>query len=893
MSTLTFKKGVLATSIAVAFAGGVAPHAMAEEAQAADNKVEVIEVRGIRGSLKASLNAKRFANAVVESVSAEDIGKFPDKNIAETLQRVSGVTINRGFTGEGNEVSIRGIDPQLTSVLLNGNFVASTAWFSQSANNRAFNMDLMPSELVAGVDVYKSPEASLDEGGVGGTVVMRTRRPLELDANTIYGSVEGNTNSLADDNGFGATGMYSWKNDEESFGVLLAASTLETIGRARKSENYWEEGWTASGISAFDQDRTRDAFDVTAQWAPSDDLVITGHAFRTELDAKNTNQNFLTINSHWDAGIGCDSPNVTPGYEGCTEDANGVREGGWIGDSGSRYTASGLPLTGTAVLPAWLAQDTNTRKAKITSEVFDLTLEYQGNGYTLSGIVGYTESKGGNGGNYNGLWGMAGFSPEYPWSEPGSGASTPLRDNGVTVDYDMDRKNDIYMAINGLDATDGTWQAHNDRSLAKTKLKDEETYAQLDVDFDVELGAISQIEAGIKFRDHEFSQAYINANLDGGWLTNLADYQDGYISDFGEVIASGSISKYPRLDEDAYIKAINSAVTGWTEDLSAYGKVKEEIFSAYVQGNFDGDNFRGNVGLRYTGTDITGRSYDPTQTSIEKVKGDYEDWLPSFNLAIDLADDMILRMSAARVMSRAGYSQLTPSYSNINPTKPSANSGNPGIKPFRATQMDIGLEYYFNDESLLSLAYFTKDIKSFITDRSEIRYLPSPNDNSNGEIVPWTVSVPAQGRGGNVDGVELQYQQAFGNFGTIFNYTYTDSEAENEAGDTIQLPGNSRNAFNLTGYYEDDMFAARIAYTYRSKFLAAGTAIANQLDINDEQDFLDASFTWHATDEIDITVEGINLLGEVVYARHNGGSDTLRTAVDNGTRYFVKASMRF
>ncbi|KGK01003.1 TonB-dependent receptor plug domain-containing protein [Thalassotalea sp. ND16A] len=213
MSSFKFQKHVLASSIAVALVGSVASATAAEEAQAgAEKKIEVIEVTGIRGSLKKNLNAKRFANAVVESISAEDIGKFPDKNIAESLQRVSGVTINRGFTGEGNEVSIRGIDPQLTQVQLNGNFVASTAWFSQSANSRAFNMDLMPSELVAGVDVYKSPEASLDEGGVGGTVIMHTRRPLDMDANTVFASVEANTNSLADDEtGVGATGMYSWK----------------------------------------------------------------------------------------------------------------------------------------------------------------------------------------------------------------------------------------------------------------------------------------------------------------------------------------------------------------------------------------------------------------------------------------------------------------------------------------------------------------------------------------------------------------------------------------------------------------------------------------------------------------------------------------------------------
>jgi iron complex outermembrane receptor protein len=836
----------------------------AEEVKAADSETEVIEVKGIRGSLKANLNAKRFANAVVESVSSEDIGKFPDKNIAESLQRVSGVTINRGFTGEGNEVSIRGIDPQLTQVQLNGNFVASTGWFSQSANNRAFNMDLMPSELVAGVDVYKSPQANIDEGGVGGTVIMRTRKPLDMEANTIFGSVEMNTNSLADDEGLGLTGMYSWKNDQDTFGVLVTASTLETIGRARKAENYWEEGWSASGVSAFDQDRTRDAIDVTAQFAYSDDLVFTAHVLSLELDAENTNQNLLAYN-------GC-----------CDYEAFQAGTGNFTSTGRTADGANGIPLTGSVTNIHGLAQDVNTRRASIETTVAELSADYSGDGYTVKAKVGTTESDGGNGGNYNGLWGLS-------WDNAGS---TPGAGDDITVNFDMDRNDTMYLDFAGFDESDASAYNHLGASLGKTTLGDKESYAQFDLSFDVDLGALSSIETGLKVRTHEFSQSSHNATLVGAMVDNLTSFSDGTVSDFGEVMAAGSISSYVKVDGGAYADFIDSKVTGWTENLGARGRVEEDITSLYVQGNFDGDGFRGNVGLRYAETDLTGFVLGAEQANGSReqlaISGGYSDWLPSLNLSLDLADDLILRMSAARVMSRPGYSQLTPSVSNINETAYTAAMGNPNMKPFRATQTDIGLEWYFNDESLLSVAYFTKDIKSFVTSKQ----VPMSFEDSNGTVQDWRVTVPAQGRGGNVDGIEFQYQQSFGNFGTIFNYTYTDAEAENDAGELIQLPGNSRNSYNLTGYYEDDMFAARLAYTYRSDFLAPGTAIANQLDTNDEQAFLDASFTWHATENIDVTIEGINLGGEVVYARHSGGAQTLRTAVDNGSRYFLKATFR-
>ena len=123
---------------------------------------------------------------MVDSISAEDIGKFPDRNIAESLQRIPGVTIARNFSGEGGNVSIRGTNPELTLVTMNGNYLASTGWFSQQSASRSFDMDLLPAELVAGVDVYKSPMAMLDEGGVGGTVAVRTRTPLEMDSNTVF-----------------------------------------------------------------------------------------------------------------------------------------------------------------------------------------------------------------------------------------------------------------------------------------------------------------------------------------------------------------------------------------------------------------------------------------------------------------------------------------------------------------------------------------------------------------------------------------------------------------------------------------------------------------------------------------------------------------------------------
>ncbi len=840
-------------------------------AQEGAEAIEEVTVTAIRRAFQNALATKRDANAVIDSISSEDIGKFPDKNIAESLQRISGVTINRGFTGEGNEVSIRGVNPELTQVMLNGQYVASTGWFSQQSNKRSFNMDMLPSEMVQSVDVYKSPVASLDEGGVGGTVIVKTRRPLDLPSLSVFASAEMMQNSIdTEDTGMSTSVMASWKNEAENFGILAAISSAETIGRAHKAENYWEEGWSASGIAEFNQDRERDGYDITAQFRPAENLTFTGHYFRSELDANNTNQNFLVINSHWRDGIQT------------TFDS-----------AGGRTAGNGLPTVGTIDGGvAWLAQDTNTRQAELDSEVFDLNVEFEGDGYRASATVGQTEATGGNGGNANGLWGVSAYSID--WSDPAAPGTPVGLPNGSTIDIDMDGTSSMMMNPNGYDLADASWQALSDASLAVTELTDEETYAQVDVDFDVEWGPINSFEAGVKLRSHEFSNSLTNYTFSGDMSgITIGDFADGNVSHSGEGLHN-SPTTFTRIDGNAYsawlrdgnLTARNDARYANGFDKQSWAEVEEDITAVYTQANFEGDQFRGNVGMRYVQTDVAGNRYDATMSFVESEKSDYSDFLPSMNLAIDVSDNMILRLSAARVMSRAGYSQMSPSYTNLSQTSQRASKGNIGLEPFRATQTDIGLEWYFAEEALASAAFFTKDIRSFITD---VTYSEVITDD-NGPVL-YTVTTPSQGRGGKLQGLELQYQQNFGNFGLVANYTYVEGEGETEDGSKIDLPGTSKNAYNLTGYYENEQLSARVAYTYRDEFLAEGLGIGGSSKFAD-QAFLDASVTWHVTDNIDVSLEGVNLLNEVTRELHVGGLDTMRVSNDNGARYFLKATYR-
>jgi iron complex outermembrane receptor protein len=848
MSNQTFKKGVLASSIALILAGGTSSIAMAAEKAGADKEaMEVIQVTGIRGSLKEALNSKRFANAVVDSISAEDMGKFPDRNIAESLQRIPGVSITRSFAGEGGDVSIRGTNSELTQVTMNGNYVASTGWFSQQAAKRSFDMDLLPSELVAGVDVYKSPTASIDEGGVGGTVMIRTRKPLDLDANTLYLSAEYQDNSIADENGQGLTGMYSWKNDSENFGVLAAFSSLETIGRAHKAENYMDDGWAGAGIAEFAQTRERDALDLTLQYSPSDELSMNLHYFHVDLDAANSNQNYLII-------AGTDAAGFNANVTGATKfsPTNGFALNG---------NYAGAPL-----------DDQNTRNAEMDTEVLAYEIDYSADTYSINAKIGTTEATGGDGGNYNAGWVSS--------------------NSDLSIDFDMSGNSAMLLSPNGTDGGNHSEYILNSGAVTAGYRKDEETFAQLDVDFDVEWGPISNFKTGVKLRDHEFKSYSEAWTFDDSLTTGItkASFADGHFNHSGVGLLAGTPTNIARADGAKLRAHYDAHKTGSSLNENSWGVIKEDIFALYGQADFSGEDYRGNLGLRYVATDTSADYYGYTPGSgIVTEDSDYSDWLPSFNLALNISENVIVRISAAKVISRPNYSFLNPAASVNNETK-NITRGSVALDPYRATQSDIGIEWYFNEESLISATLFNKDIRSFI--------IPGANQTRidvDGEV--FILNEPGQGLGGQLQGVEAQYQQQMGAFGWSANATYAEGfgleDAGVDGGGIVEkpLPGMSKLSVNLSAYYENDDFSARVAYTHREDFIAPSTGIGGNTSW-DSYGIVDASATWHATDNLDVSIEGANLFSVETTQRFSEGFTAMRLAAENGRNVYLKVSYR-
>ena len=328
-----------------------------------------------------------------------------------------------------------------------------------------------------------------------------------------------------------------------------------------------------------------------------------------------------------------------------------------------------------------------------------------------------------------------------------------------------------------------------------------------------------------------------------------------------------SIKKF---NPDALKAWAKSSIIGETEDLGAYSEIDEKNSALYVMANYGVESIRGNFGVRYVSTDATSTYY--LAGNKQDAEADYAEFLPSFNIVMDLADDVILRASAARTLARPQYVDMyvNPNVMGTNDDLPNNQRwvvGNIALKPFIADQFDLGIEWYFDANSMVSAGLFTKDVKNFVnvTDSTatadEIPFpLTRPEEAANG----WIVQQKENGKDATIQGLELQYQQYFGNgFGSLVNYTYTDTETDPTTFSDLNgiLSDSSRPSYNLSGYYEDEMFQVRVSYNWRSEYMIreAGS-YGNRL--HDDYGSLDLSSVWHVTDNVDIKLDVVNLLEE-------------------------------
>lgn len=845
---------VLHKLVCLTLFSGLAFPVNAQAQQSSDEaagEIELIEVIGYRASLRNSIGIKRDSDAIVDAVSAEDIGKFPDKNIAESLQRVTGVSIDRTF-GEGEKVAIRGAGPELNRTLLNGQNIGTEDWQIFGGGSRSFNFAMLASEVVGGLEVFKTPQANIDEGAIGGTVILRTRDPLDLESGTSQANIQLGYSGLADAEDPQLSGLYSYKNPEETFGFLISGVYQDrTIRRDGIEVLGYDEIPRLIGSALFRQERERRGFNSVAQFRPNDNLDIRLHYLRSEVGADNSNHNYLALPLFRSDPL----TNVT-------------RDDGII--TSGRYEASSL----------FVQLDAIGRVAAMETEVFDFDLEYSDEDYEIHVQAGYTEGAGGSNDT----------SASYRGNTSGG---FDIRGSAPVVTFDE------------VDPTNPADLYYNRVDILRRNTSDEEFYAQVDYTRYVEFGAINSLQFGLKYRDQERGQVdrfglffLLDGRSDPAFEfvnTTIGNTPGDFLNG---IAGPGTLDVYPLVDIGFFQGEIARTNPTVPLDPRDSWDIGEQILAAYGMATFEADRWRGNIGVRVVETDSSAEAYVFTgspwilplnpnapvfQQRISAGGGSRTDVLPSLNAAYDLNDDVVLRFAAARAMARPEFFRLSPNLS-LNDDTRAGTSGNPNLEPQFSNQLDLGWEWYFDEGALVSAGVFYKDIEGYLgfeTTREQhvTGACPTPCE--------FTVTRSVNAGSGTNRGIEASYQQDFDNgFGFVVNYTYSDAKAPDDA----PIPYNSRHSYNLIGYYESETVTARFGYNWRDKYFEEVNR-GSELQI-DSIGQLDVSFAYNLTENIQLTLEGTNLTDELLY-KFGKAERFPRAYYLNGRRVFAGVRMNF
>ncbi|HZE42577.1 MAG TPA: TonB-dependent receptor [Steroidobacteraceae bacterium] len=904
-------------AMAVKSALGIAmlvPPSLALAAAPDNTALEEIVVTGIRRSVELSIEAKRDAIGLTEVVTAEDIGKMPDKNVADSLARLPGITTsaagaNEGGFDENDRVSMRGTNPSLTQTLINGHNVAAGDWFvldQVQTVGRSVSYTLLPSEIVSKVVVEKSSSASLVEGGVAGSIDIITRKPLDFGKQfTLEASVGAVYADLPSKTDGQYSALANFKNDANNFGVMLQLFSetrhlrrdgVEILGydtiaakdalgnptpiAAAHPDLAGVQYPTEIGAAFFTQKRQRNGGMLDIEFKPTDDLTLDLSGFSSKLTATNYNRNYLMWSTHFvnfGAGQGPD-----PGY---VVQNNTLTKANFTGVAGTLYG---------------VYDQISRPDETATANFVNLDTTWNANSaLSFFAQVGYS-------------WGD-GKTPHQDVSETnpglGSGAGYQLNGLGSAPNFNLGNTVNNTPTPGGVPVTFG-WIF----GAADIDIRDTEKWAKLDSEFKIDNGAWKDLKFGVRYEAHNrtsptgTAQGPLNTSP-SAYPTTFSNYPSNFET-FGGNIPTG-IWYWTEAQLAAYNNPANVNRNPITRQYYQYlFAVYEKDAAAFVQADFKGDNWAANIGVRYVNTKEDAISYtqvDPTTpgavltsafgpfAGLEK-KHTYNDVLPSANLKLDLTHDLVARFAAAETMTRPDYSALA-GFTNLTPpgvvgSVGSGTGGNPDLKPIRSTNLDAGLEWYFAKRSLLSATAFYMDLRNYVGFGSEIK-----NYSTFGSICPtgcpvdYNLTVPINAKG-RVDGLELAYQQAFtDNIGFIGNYTYADGKQtgnvqpnpDGSPGDH-RLVGTSKNTYNVSAYFENQMFNARVGYTYRSAFFSGldrSTAFSQ-----DAIGTLSAALGYTMNDHFSITFDAMNLNNPTLkYFALN--TTQPRAFYKNGSQYYL------
>ncbi|MCJ8293839.1 MAG: TonB-dependent receptor [Colwellia sp.] len=904
------------------FSSAFAADSESEKVKLAD--VEKIEVRGVRGSLNRSLSDKRMNTGIVDTISAEDLGKFPDNNLSESLQRIPGVTIERDF-GVGSTINLRGLGPEFTLVQINGVSSTSSGFSGQldEEGGREFDFSLLASELFSQITVHKTASAKQTEGGLAGVVNLETPRPFTYDANEpkFTASVQATQGSLSEETTPRASMFFS-NNFDDVWGVAasVAYSEVDTVVNESGTWKYAKLGdninYRATGGDVHEAPKYGHAM------MPDDPRYLRNDINRESLGTTLT----LQYNATEDLQLTFDNIYVS---------SDSLREYNRI-DATLEWDIGGEP--DTAVIENIAGQDYITSAAfpRVRNRVGTQNIDREEtfashvlsadwsvtDSLTIRPLIGYTKRTGEEE-TY-----LYSFYNRMATQVQKAGAGYEFYPVGGSPEYYGDQNNAENFLFNVVFSKD-------------RKNEDGELVAKVDFEQMLDFDNLVSIDYGFsasdreKTRDYDFwvmgdsavqhmnpSHYAANESAWGDfWGNGPAQGQDDLLAGAGMTLAPvlGANQSYTvdgingpssllyadhALMQSTYMQGKHGddvANNTYKAESSAAGTyaITEKTLAAYVQANFETDVANFNFGLRIVDTEIESNGSLLQNGTIEPVsyKSGYTEFLPSFNLSYNLTEDVLLRTAYSRTMTRPPLASLSPSTS-IDASRLEGKKGNVNLLPYTSNNLDLGAEWYFAEESLVAAAIFYKKIDSLVENSVVTEVVTYRHQISNEPITgPIDFTQPQNGTDASVQGLELSFQSPFtfvseslSNFGTIVNFTYTDSEASfADEGDirSTTLPGLSKNSYNAIVYYDNQTIDARLSYAWRSEYVDDFTEAKYQ----DDYGQLDFSSNYNVTENLSLQFEVQNITEETVTKNQSNNSslpisiEQLERRVTFGIRY--------
>jgi iron complex outermembrane recepter protein len=889
--------------LALATSGGALAQVAAAPQNAEDAQVADIVVTGFRQSLDAAINLKRQSVGSVDAIVAEDIAKFPDQNLAESLQRIPGISIQRDG-GEGRAITVRGLGAQFTRVRVNGLETVATSTDGASSNrDRAFDFNVFASELFSSLVVHKTAEASLDEGSLGAVVDLNTGNPLAgKDGLTFVGSATGSYNDLSKKWGPRLAGLLSWKSPDERWGVSLSAaySKLDTLQMGNNTVRWSQARFdSVDGTPCFTQENSG------GDYVPSAACDEAALAFHPRIPrygeiAQERERLGITGAIQW-----APSEATKVSIDGLFSRFRETREEKWgevllrsnersIDVVNPSYDGSGNMVSAT-LDDAWVRTEHYLRKSQ--------TKFYQ--------LGGKWDQKLGDDFRFTLLGGFSKSDASIPVE------TTLVFDDRDAQGYSFDYGNSRRPVLSfGTSVTDpANFQLAEIRDRPSSTVNKFRT-AQLRTEWDVTDGFT--VKTGAVYRRFSFDTEGFTRDTvvcgNGGVDRVLGTVNCSPSGTFGP----GAVYGLPVTPEIAELFKLRGAdapagtTTEWlvpnlgagTVYTNLYDRplaidagntrsVVEKTTGGYIQFDAKGDIFgleyAANAGIRYVKTEQSSTGLNNGQAV--SVSRSYEDWLPAMNIAFFPHRDIIVRASVADVMTRPSLGNLTPGGS-VDGFNYRISFGNPFLDPFRATAYDVAVEWYFAPQSVFSVAAFKKDVQSFPISQTVTGTFASTGlplsvipPSSPAAIQPeraegWAINTIVNGRGASLKGIEIAVQAPFtflpgflSHFGGIVNATFVDSDADYTVSGPAVVPGGgtvatmrnatlfglSKRAFNGTLYYEDAKFSARVSASYRSKYIDQNSGTGNVFEGYNSTVNVDASVRYKLTDWIELSLEGINL----------------------------------